>query len=231
MHLLRLCIIGLALFLGGGLVAGEKEKEKPPSVKELIKQLDDDVEAREEAIEGLVKNGKESLEEIGKVLSDSSVEVQTRLITVMEKLLERKETVEQAKKVYEKISKSNAAVNYKTAQKRAAEHFEGIIRRRRSKSSRVTTKPMFPGWFEDRFVVVTVLYLMGTKITDAGLKELGSLNSITYLILSFTKITDAGLKELGSLTSLTELDLRYTKITASGLKKLRKALPHCNILH
>ena len=58
------------------------------------------------------------------------------------------------------------------------------------------------------------------EITDAGLKELAALKSLTSLDLRFTETTDAGLKELAALKNLTALDLRLTKITDAGLKEL-----------
>lgn len=46
----------------------------------------------------------------------------------------------------------------------------------------------------------------------------------------FTKVTDAGLKELASLNKLTELELKGTKVTDAGVKKLQKVLPACNVI-
>src|ERR1022692_870042 len=46
----------------------------------------------------------------------------------------------------------------------------------------------------------------GTKVTDAGLKELASLKSLQELHLASTMVTDVGLKELASLESLQTLD-------------------------
>jgi hypothetical protein len=73
------------------------------------------------------------------------------------------------------------------------------------------------------------LGLGGTKVTDAGLKELVGLKSLQTLDLRFTKVTDAGLKELAGLKSLQRLGLHSTKVTDAGLKELRKALPGCKI--
>src|SRR5829696_8166995 len=50
--------------------------------------------------------------------------------------------------------------------------------------------------------------LSGTKVTDAGLKELAPLKNLTVLYLDYTQVTDAGLKELAPLTKLTTLNLR-----------------------
>jgi internalin A len=78
------------------------------------------------------------------------------------------------------------------------------------------------------------LYLIRTKMTDAGLKELAGLKSLHALYLGGTRVTDAGLKELAGLTSLRTLDVRGTQVTDAGLKELaglhglqRLYLNHC----
>jgi DNA-binding PadR family transcriptional regulator len=76
---------------------------------------------------------------------------------------------------------------------------------------------------------------MGTKITDAGLKEVAKLQQLTWLDLrnaneGTTQITDAGLKELAKLQQLTKLDLSgCEQITDAGVAELQKALPKCEI--
>src|SRR5215831_14460926 len=52
---------------------------------------------------------------------------------------------------------------------------------------------------------VTFVNLLGTKVTDVGLKELKELKSLEMLQLGDTKITDVGLKELKELKSLKKL--------------------------
>src|SRR5215475_10522525 len=69
---------------------------------------------------------------------------------------------------------------------------------------------------------VVVVDLRGTKITDAGLKELKELKNLQEVVLFRTAITDAGLKELKELKSLQWLHLGFTKITDAGLKKLKE---------
>jgi hypothetical protein len=64
------------------------------------------------------------------------------------------------------------------------------------------------------------LYLGGTKVTDAGLKELAGLKSLQTLNLVGTQVTDAGLKELAGLKSLQTLNLNDTQVTDAGLKEL-----------
>jgi hypothetical protein len=68
----------------------------------------------------------------------------------------------------------------------------------------------------------------GTKITDAGLKELAGLKNLQTLHLNGTEITDAGLKELAGLKSLqvlSFLETGGTNVTDAGVEELRKALP------
>ena len=63
---------------------------------------------------------------------------------------------------------------------------------------------------------------VGRGVTDAGLKEIAKLTNLARLDLSGAWITDAGLKELTTLTKLTELDLSYTSVTDTGMKDLAK---------
>jgi internalin A len=67
--------------------------------------------------------------------------------------------------------------------------------------------------------VVWVL-MAGTKMTDAGLKELAPLKNLTTLNLTSTQVSDAGLKALAPLKNLTTLVLTGTEVTDAGLKNL-----------
>src|SRR5262249_47050285 len=61
--------------------------------------------------------------------------------------------------------------------------------------------------------------LGGTKVTDAGLKELKELKNLRELNLGDTQVTGAGLKELKELKNLQGLDLSYGEVTDVGLKE------------
>ena len=76
---------------------------------------------------------------------------------------------------------------------------------------------------------VTGLYLYGTKITDAVLKEVAKFRNLTNLGFIDTKITDKGVKEVAKMQKLTYLSLRDTQITDANIAKLQKALPNCEI--
>jgi hypothetical protein len=67
---------------------------------------------------------------------------------------------------------------------------------------------------------VVEVNLFRTKVTDADLKELAALKSLTSLNLHDTKVTDAGLKELVPLKNLSFLSLGRTEVTDAGLKEL-----------
>jgi hypothetical protein len=66
------------------------------------------------------------------------------------------------------------------------------------------------------------LYLNGTNVGDAGLKELAHLKNLQLLNLDATKVTDAGLKELVGLKSLQSLSIPSVKVTDAGLKELAR---------
>jgi DNA-binding response OmpR family regulator len=65
------------------------------------------------------------------------------------------------------------------------------------------------------------LHLDHTDITDAGLKLLTSLPRLEILDLKGTRISDAGLAEVGRLTGLKGLYLTRTGITDAGLAHLK----------
>lgn len=107
---------------------------------------------------------------------------------------------------------------------------------------------------KENLAKVTRLYLVGTKITDVGLKEVVKLRGLKSLYLSKTQITNRGLKDLANMQQLEKLKLNGTQITDAGLKELvklqnlqtlylgrtqitnaavaelKKALPNCNII-
>ena len=81
-----------------------------------------------------------------------------------------------------------------------------------------------------RFSNLHSLYLLGSSISDAGLKGLEKLTGLTTLNLNSTSVTDEGLKSLEKLTGLTRLDLRNTSVTRQGVAALKQSLgPSCSI--
>ncbi len=72
---------------------------------------------------------------------------------------------------------------------------------------------------------------MQTPITDAGLRELKNLESLTTLDLGDTAITYVGVAQLTNLKSLKSLDLSGTLITDNGVWALKKSLPNLEISH
>lgn len=76
---------------------------------------------------------------------------------------------------------------------------------------------------------VAELHLVGTQVTDNGLKHLAPFKNLTTLVLGGEKVTDEGLKDLASFKSLTGLQFVSTGVTELGVQKLQKALPRCEI--
>lgn len=54
---------------------------------------------------------------------------------------------------------------------------------------------------------------------------------VVGLNLDGSKITDAGLSKLASLEKMRWIGLARSQVTDAGVKKLRKALPDCNVLY
>jgi Leucine-rich repeat (LRR) protein len=74
------------------------------------------------------------------------------------------------------------------------------------------------------------LNLDATKVTDAGVKKLKDVETLQHLSLRATKVTVAGLKELKDLKGLRSLDLNNTEVTEEGVKELKEVMPRCVIL-
>lgn len=74
------------------------------------------------------------------------------------------------------------------------------------------------------------LRLENTAITDAGLARLQNLSRLEYLNLYGTKVTDVGLQELRGLQKLKSLYLWQTQVSAAGIAALQTQLPslHAN---
>jgi hypothetical protein len=73
------------------------------------------------------------------------------------------------------------------------------------------------------------LSLIGTRVTDAGLKDLAKVGALEKLYLDETGVTDAGLPELAALKGLRQLFVYNTRVTLAGAIALHKALPRCNV--
>jgi len=61
-------------------------------------------------------------------------------------------------------------------------------------------------------------------------KNLAELKQLKRLSLVGSGLSDAGIKHLAGLTNLEALDLRRTKATAAAIAELQKALPNCQIV-
>jgi hypothetical protein len=72
-----------------------------------------------------------------------------------------------------------------------------------------------------------VLFLNGTKVTDAGLQDLARLKRLNILGLERTRVTDARLAHIEGMTMLKAVHLIDTGVTAQGVARLAKTLPGC----
>jgi len=67
---------------------------------------------------------------------------------------------------------------------------------------------------------IIFLTLGSDKVTDASLKPLADLKSLTKLSVTSEKVTDAGLTGIAKLAKLTDLDLHGTPITDATLEQV-----------
>jgi hypothetical protein len=70
-----------------------------------------------------------------------------------------------------------------------------------------------------RISTLTHFGLPGSRITDAGIANLGRL-PLRRLVLSDTGITDAGIKQVARISTLNELIVGDTGVTDHGLREL-----------
>ncbi len=73
---------------------------------------------------------------------------------------------------------------------------------------------------KERFTL-TLVYLIGTAVTDAGLAHFKDCKGLTHLILGDTAVTDAGLAHFKDCKGLAVLGLNGTKVTDAGLANFK----------
>ena len=67
-------------------------------------------------------------------------------------------------------------------------------------------------------------------LDDNALAEIAKITTLERLTISGSgRVTDAGLRHLGTLQKLTSLDVNRTKATAKGVADLQTAIPKCKI--
>ncbi len=74
-----------------------------------------------------------------------------------------------------------------------------------------------------------MLYLGGTKVSDAGLAHFEDCKNFLILDLTNTRVSDAGLEQLADHSKLGSVGVAGTKVTEAGVKKFSAALPGCKI--
>lgn len=74
------------------------------------------------------------------------------------------------------------------------------------------------------------LHLELTEVSDAGLKHLVNLDELEYLNLYGTSVSDAGLDDIAKLKKLKKVFLWQSKATDAGMDKLRAARPDLQVI-
>lgn len=75
------------------------------------------------------------------------------------------------------------------------------------------------------------LRLMGSEVTDDGLRQLSRLRNLEDIRLDGMDVTDNGLEHLAEIKTLRLVSVLGTKVTADGVAKLKPSLPNCTITH
>jgi hypothetical protein len=76
--------------------------------------------------------------------------------------------------------------------------------------------------------VLESLDLTGTQIADEGIARLRGAKGLRKLDISDTDVTDQVIPDLVEL-DLTELDVSFTLMTSEGVRRLRELKPECDI--
>ena len=76
---------------------------------------------------------------------------------------------------------------------------------------------------------VKQINFVGTPVDDEALATVALFSQLQRLYLGATRVTDAGMKHLVSLQNLEYLSLHGTDVTAECMKQLRTKLPNCQV--
>lgn len=72
------------------------------------------------------------------------------------------------------------------------------------------------------------LDLTGNRIGDGGVRQFLH-HPLRFLYLSGTDITDASLKEFAKITTLEDVNFSDTKVTTAGIEAFKRSLPKCKV--
>jgi serine/threonine protein kinase len=76
---------------------------------------------------------------------------------------------------------------------------------------------------------ITLAYLVGTQISNAGLMHLANCTNLASLDLAGTKVDDDAAPIIARFKKLKDLSIDSTSITPKGAREIAKALPLCRI--
>ena len=76
---------------------------------------------------------------------------------------------------------------------------------------------------------LSFLSMSVSRITDAGLEQVGQLANLRELDVHETQVTDNGLTHLTGLSKLEAVHVQGTRVTNAGVEELKKALPKLRV--
>jgi hypothetical protein len=200
-----MCRAGLVIAaVLAGLLAQAAEPDAG-KIDRLVKQLgSDNFRDREAAGKQLAEIGEKALPALQKAVTRDDAEVRRQVKRLIEAIRTQLDATARAaiKKLGGRIMEGDGE-NVRVALDKSRAHAPDVARVKGLRH-------------------LTILWLAGTPVTDAGVAHLRGLKSLTGLDLSNTQVTDAGLAHLGGLKSLTGLGLSNTKVTDAGLAHVRE---------
>jgi len=176
-------------------------------------------DAQATELEGLVKSdlSKDSTEDARRRILDFHQQLVERAVKVYtpQKSNDKKKRDSSRNQVARAQSTQKQPTQKKPAQEQPTRE-DKIVKAIEALGGRVVRAKTLPGR------PVHGVDLSGTKVTDAGMKDVKELNGLRILSLKGTRITDAGMKELKELNSLRVLSLEGTLVGDAGLKYLKE---------
>ena len=206
------------------------EQVSAETIAKWIEQLDSDTYIeRERATIALGHIGDASIEALTKAADGNRLEVATRAVRVLLRYSEHDDA-----KLSQAALESIASLKNRPVESAAAEAMLGALREEQALAevlrlggAKDVDRALYNGFGPDKHLKLGAAWKGG----DAGLEQVGYLQSLITLNIHATPITDKGLAHLKGLKSLVWLELYGTYVTDQGVESLQNALPHVDIRH
>jgi hypothetical protein len=231
----KLLPLWTGLFVGLALVAEPSQADEPTppeKIRRWIEQLDsDEYWTREEASKRLFQAGATSIESLATAARSDKLEVSTRAVSVLARLLELEDP--QIELAAETVLEEIAASRVTSAASRAESVLDGhrgsrqdrTLHKLRQLGAAIATQALSTG----EVVVADITLGEGWRGTTADLAALKRVPSLQRLSIYAQSVNDEAVKHLAPLKQLTALELFGTSISDDAYDRLAKSLASTKI--